>query len=431
MECWGTCTDSFSSPHNSISTTLGGSPSSMKTGILLLQSIASSAFRSGGRTSATYASTRRWSERTSAAFVAAAGVGFVGSVGAVASTSTALCSNSNSNDVNGATAKSPPTTAELRKMATTRKSIDEPDDKPYHNPLLPFPEESLRHDTYDGVTLDLTSLQTTTQTADSFGDDLDKALEIWSEEKRRGIWMKIPTSQSHLIAPATQLHGFDFQHAEPGYCVLTKWLPKETASRLPNGPTHQVGIGALVIHPITGKMLAVQERTGPAAKRKLWKMPTGLTDPGEDIATAAIRELKEETGLDCVFDKIICFRQAHGGLFNRSDMFFVCLCTLAPKYLDKINQGGDIELLPQEEEILMADWIDLEDYATQGVWTESPLYREMNGAMIHAARKGIAYSSESKSDSESHGFVAKNLPVGFRPGHNTIYVSSIKPPSKL
>ena len=31
----------------------------------------------------------------------------------------------------------------------------------------------------------------------------------------------------------------------------------------------QVGIGALVIHPTTGKMLAVQERTGPAAKRKV------------------------------------------------------------------------------------------------------------------------------------------------------------------
>jgi 8-oxo-dGTP pyrophosphatase MutT (NUDIX family) len=65
-----------------------------------------------------------------------------------------------------------------------------------------------------------------------------------------------------------------------------------------------VGIGALVIHPVTGKMLAVRERTGPAAKAKLWKMPTGLTDPGEDIAVAAVRELREETGLDCVFDKM-------------------------------------------------------------------------------------------------------------------------------
>lgn len=104
-------------------------------------------------------------------------------------------------------------------------------------------------------------------------------------------------------------------------------------------------------------------------------MPTGLTDPGEDIAAAAIRELKEETGLDVEFDKIICFRQAHGGLFNRSDMFFVCLCKLAPKYETLVKQGGEIELLPQEEEILCADWIDMEDYAVQGVWSQSPLYK--------------------------------------------------------
>ena len=38
----------------------------------------------------------------------------------------------------------------------------------------------------------------------------------------------------------------------------------------------QVGIGALVIHPTTGKMLAVQERTGPAAKRKVREIVPSL-----------------------------------------------------------------------------------------------------------------------------------------------------------
>ena len=55
--------------------------------------------------------------------------------------------------------------------------------------------------------------------------------------------------------------------------------------------------------------------------------------------------------------------------------------------------------------------------------------------MLKAARHGIEYaggiapsreqsSKESKEDDAAHGFVAKNLPVGFRPGSNTIYVSS-------
>lgn len=114
-------------------------------------------------------------------------------------------------------------------------------------------------------------------------------------------------------------------------------------------------------------------------------------------------------------------------------MFFVCLCKLHPKYEQKLREGGEVELLPQEEEILMADWIDMEFYAHQGTWKESPLYKEMNGAMIRAAKRGITYSSANNDQSsedggddndESHGFVAKNLPVGFRPGSNTIYVSS-------
>eukprot|EP00985_Skeletonema_marinoi_P029437 scaffold27852_cov73-Skeletonema_marinoi.AAC.2 len=99
------------------------------------------------------------------------------------------------------------------------------------------------------------------------------------------------------------------------------------------------------------------------------------------------------------------------------------LMELAPKYETLVKQGGEIELLPQEEEILCADWIDMEDYAVQGVWTQSPLYKEMNRAMIDAARKGIEYSS-SKDGDEAHGFVSKVLPVGFRPGSNAIYVSS-------
>ena len=244
----------------------------MKT-LLLFQSIASSALRSSRRSSSYAVCNQLANTNTSsqnnygrgATLLALGGVGVAGS--GMGSSNIAMCS---SKDGEVSASKSKP-----------KKYIDEPDNIPQHNQLLPFPESSLRHDTYNGVTLDLTKIydKSTTITAEDFGDKLSIALDIWTQEKRRGIWLKMPTSHSHLIAPSTQQHGFDFQHAEPGYCILTKWLPKGE-SRLPNGPTHQVGIGALVIHPTTGKMLAVQERTGPAAKRKLWKMPTGLTDPG-------------------------------------------------------------------------------------------------------------------------------------------------------
>lgn len=380
----------------------------MKTGLLLLQSIASSSLRSD--------------PRRGDSFIAAAGAfglaGLLGGVGAGRNrntSTTAMCSDKDDHQV------TPATSVAIAAVARNKSRGFFERGKVDHNLLLPFPETSLKHDTYDGVTLDITTLISlphhalTLADANAFGNLLGKALEIWTKTGRKGIWIKIPTSHSHLIAPACSLHGFDFQHAESGFCVLTKWLPKGTASRLPNGPTHQVGIGALVIHPVTGKMLAVQERSGPAARAKLWKMPTGLTDPGEDIAVASVRELKEETGLDCVFDRILCIRQAHGGLFGRSDMFCVCLCKLAPEYEQRLKEGGEIDLVPQEEEILMADWIDFDSYTNQGLWKGSPLYEEMNQAMMRAIEN---------SNDDTHGFVAKNLEVGFRPGRNTIYVSS-------
>lgn len=205
---------------------------------------------------------------SSAATATAAALGLVGGATSLCSTTPqplAMCSNDGSSS--GEESSASPKAAV--------KSIDMPQDPPEHNPDLPFPESSLRLDTYNGVTLDVSKLPPSScEDAAAFDAHLTKALRIWAAEEKRGIWIRIPTAQSHLI-PAITSQGFDFQHAAPGEAVLTKWLPKHSESRLPHGPTHQVGIGALVLHPLTGKMLVVQERTGPAAARKLWKMPTG------------------------------------------------------------------------------------------------------------------------------------------------------------
>jgi len=277
--------------------------------------------------------------------------------------------------------------------------------------IMPFPDECITSDAYNGVSVDVSHLPNNmTSDASLFRYRLLKAVDIWKGQGKRGIWLIIPTAYSHLIPVATELN-FDFQYAEKGKVVLTTWLP-DTPSRLPIGPTHQVGVGALVLHPTTGKMLVVQEKSGPAAARRLWKMPTGLADPGEDIIDAVIREVREETGLDCVFDHIICFRQAHYP--RKSDMFFVCQLKLAEKYDQELQQGKEIKLFPQEQEIAEAKWVDVEEYFSQPLWLSSPLYMKMNEALTKAAGR---ITDESKKS----GFIGKRLPIGFNPGHNTIY----------
>jgi len=323
---------------------------------------------------------------------------------------------------------------------------------------MPFPEDCVKLDTYNGVTLEVSTLpQELISDTQIFAIHLNNAISFWKSEGKRGIWLKISTQFAHLIpvsclknmllfimrfihlreygpfAPtqaATKV-GFDFQYAEKGRVILTAWLPEDTESRLPHGPTHQIGIGALVLHPITGRMLVVQEKRGPAAARKLWKMPTGLADPGEDVTDAAVREVKEETGLDVEFDHVVCIRQAHAGheAFNKSDMFFVCQLRLSPKYSNDLKSGIEIELKPQEEEIADAKWVDMEEFFNQPLWTSSPLYNEMNAALKEAARKlHPSLGTDSKSydtveyNQEVVGFVGKKLPVGFRPGSNVIFV---------
>ena len=179
----------------------------------------------------------------------------------ISATSLALCSSGDS------------TTAVTNERPI--RDIMDPLHKPEHDKSCPFPEEALRHDTYKGVTLNISKLShanpsNNAQLVDPnlFHKDLDTAVQMWRSQNRRGIWLRIPTSHAHLIPSATSL-GFDFKHAEPGYCVLTKWLPSESESRLPNGPSHQVGVGVLLVHPRNGKMLVVREKSGPAAARKL------------------------------------------------------------------------------------------------------------------------------------------------------------------
>ena len=194
--------------------------------------------------------------------------------------------------------------------------------------------------------------------------------------------------------------GFDFHSCANGDLILTQWLA-DCPNRLPFGPTHQVGVGALILNQ-EGNMLVVQEKSGPAAVHGLWKMPTGLLDPSEDVGDAAVRELKEETGLDGTVERILGIRQAHSP-GRASDLFFICKL--------RLNNVHQIPKL-QEEEIVALQWMSPTEYANQELWSKSPVYQELNASILRAAQQ------------DSAGMVQVTLPVGFRPGTNTLFMSA-------
>ncbi|PIA58313.1 hypothetical protein AQUCO_00500324v1 [Aquilegia coerulea] len=101
-------------------------------------------------------------------------------------------------------------------------------------------------------------------------------------------------------------------------------------------------------------VLVVQEKSGKFRGTGLWKFPTGVVDEGEDICKGAMREVKEETGIDTEFVEVLAFRQSHKSFFDKSDLFFVCM--LRPLSFD---------IQKQELEIEAAEWMPIEVYAAQ------------------------------------------------------------------
>ncbi|KAI9177838.1 hypothetical protein LWI28_019848 [Acer negundo] len=131
-----------------------------------------------------------------------------------------------------------------------------------------------------------------------FASMLGSSLSYWIQQKKKGVWIKLPIELSNLIEPTVK-EGFRFHHAELDYLMLVKWIPK-TSDTFPANASHRVGIGAFVMND-KGEVLVVQERNGRFKDTNVWKLPTGTVDEGEDICMAAIREVKEETGVSVQF----------------------------------------------------------------------------------------------------------------------------------
>uniref|UniRef100_A0A2N9GFL9 Nudix hydrolase domain-containing protein n=1 Tax=Fagus sylvatica TaxID=28930 RepID=A0A2N9GFL9_FAGSY len=87
--------------------------------------------------------------------------------------------------------------------------------------------------------------------------------------------------------------------------MLTYWIPEGPCMR-PDNASHQVGVGGFVINE-KNEVLVVQEKHCAPSFVGLWKIPTGFVLESEEIFSRAIREVKEETGIDTEFVEVIAF----------------------------------------------------------------------------------------------------------------------------
>ncbi|XP_040871047.1 nudix hydrolase 8, partial [Glycine max] len=157
-------------------------------------------------------------------------------------------------------------------------------------------------DVYEGVVIDSDRLPDNPST---FAANLRFSLHHWKKVGKKGIWLRLPSEQSDFV-PIAIKEGFRYHHAEPGYVMLTYWIP-EGPFMLPANASHQVGVGGFVISG-SNEVLVVQEKQCAPANCGLWKIPTRFVLQSEELYAGAIREVKEETGIDTEFVEVIAFR---------------------------------------------------------------------------------------------------------------------------
>lgn len=89
-------------------------------------------------------------------------------------------------------------------------------------------------------------------------------------------------------------------------------------------PRPHVGIGVILVNP-DGRIL-IGKREGSHAP--YWSIPGGYLEPGESFEAAAIREVREETGLDIVNPVVLCVTN-NLQTFGQEGLHVVSVCLLA------------------------------------------------------------------------------------------------------
>ncbi|ERN00212.1 hypothetical protein AMTR_s00111p00104850 [Amborella trichopoda] len=169
-------------------------------------------------------------------------------------------------------------------------------------------------DEYEGVIVNPERLPTN---PNAFASILRVSLSHWQLKGNKGVWLKLPVEHVDLV-------------------------------------------------PVAVKVLVVQEKYCSSTFSGVWKLPTGFVVESEEIFSGAIREVREETGIDTEFVEVMAIRHAHRVAFEKSDLFFVCL--LRPL---------STQIIVDELEIQAAKWMPLSEFVEQPFYQGDSMFKKV------------------------------------------------------
>lgn len=235
-----------------------------------------------------------------------------------------------------------------------------------------------------------------------FEEKLSSSLSIWKEDNRNGVWLRLPIGASSLI-PTAVSKGFWFHHCRDDYILLCTWLKGgKEASQLPRGPSHYIGVAGFVMNS-QDELLMIKEKDGPAKARNLWKLPGGLLDMHENIADGVVREVLEETGLNCEYGRLAAVVESHhgSGPMRETSSDLYCISVLAPT--DELQ-----ELVPQAQEIEACAWIPIATALSFPLYAQGAAFGESFRSALSIRNAHMA----SKSSKANIGMISRTFPVG-------------------
>jgi 8-oxo-dGTP pyrophosphatase MutT (NUDIX family) len=246
-------------------------------------------------------------------------------------------------------------------------------------------------DAFHGVTIDLGKLS---MNVNEFNDRLIQSLDTFRQQKKRGVWLRIPQEKSEYI-PIGVNQQFQFHHCQPEYIMLILWLPDPTIdpNLIPVYPVHYVGCGALVVDWELQKILLITEnrKVSDESEEQMWKIPGGAyDDTDETLGTCAEREVLEETGIESKHQTVLGFRYMHNYSFGKPDLYFICLLQAVTKQIRT------------DKEIAKCKWVPLSDY-----FQMKGLYNVQMQAMNMLQKYIETGKSLDQTDVSESGFTAE------------------------
>jgi ADP-ribose pyrophosphatase YjhB (NUDIX family) len=215
---------------------------------------------------------------------------------------------------------------------------------------------------------------------EEFESRMTKTLAKFRVEKVKGVYLELGLNQVGLIEVAAK-NGFTFHHTLDNFLTMQAWMPTGK-NRLPAYATHYVGVGGLTIDFKTGQVLVIKEKQGNDTFS--WKIPGGLVDVGEYVGEAAVREVREETGIESEFKGVVTLREKKNYNFGRNDIYFICLLEPLTALIDMC-----------QVEVSKCKWIPIEEWKQQEFLVETQkLVCEIADDLITAYK--------TKTDSQPH-----------------------------